>query len=142
MDIKKLDIKLTEIVEKRNRLSKLEYNDEKYDDLEEELYEFEDDFNETYGSYLENILQEIHNRYCPENDVLMPTSYMAKKYKKTGKNENGLPVYNVSHDEGISVESDKYKGKNTKLVIVPNPTRILLMIDKDKQETVWTCKME
>ena len=33
-----------------------------------------------------------------------------------------------------------YPGKDTKLVIVPNPVRIILNIGADKQQVVWTAK--
>ena len=138
MDTKSLNLKLTEIAEKRNQLSGMDYSDKQYDDLEEELHDIEDDFNETYGSYLEEALQKVHDKYCPENDVLIPTSYLANKYIETSKNKDGSPIYDVSYDEGISVESEELPGKDIKLVIVPNPTRILLMIGGDQKKEVWT----
>ena len=42
--------------------------------------------------------------------------------------------------EGVFVEMDDFPGKDTKLVIVPNPVRILLNVDNDKQQVVWTAK--
>lgn len=70
--------------------------------------------------------------------MLIPTSYLANKYIEAGKNKDGSPVYDVSPDEGISVESEELPGKDIKLVIVPNPTRILLMIGGDQKKEVWT----
>lgn len=104
---------------KREELSKLNYNNPKYDDLEEQLHDMEDDFQDNYGDYVEEALQNIHEEICPDSDVLMPIAYLGK---------------------GVYVEVDKHPGKETKLVLVTNPTRILLAIGKDKQEVVWTAK--
>ena len=119
MDIKALDKALQEIVAKRAELEKIDYNNPKYDDLEEQLHDLEDAFQVKYGEYLEEALQDIHDDLCPDNDVLMPIAYLGK---------------------GIYVEADKYPGKETKLVLQPNPPRIVLTIGKDKQEVMWTAK--
>ncbi len=119
MDIKALDAALQAIEKKREELSKLNYNNPKYDDLEEQLHDMEDDFQDNYGDYVEEALQNIHEEICPDSDVLMPIAYLGK---------------------GVYVEVDKHPGKETKLVLVTNPTRILLAIGKDKQEVVWTAK--
>ena len=72
MDVKALDKALLEILKKREELSKIDYNNPKYDDLEEALHDLEDDFQEQYGEYLEEALQGVHDTVCPDNDVLMP----------------------------------------------------------------------
>ena len=119
MDIKSLDSALQAIELKRVELSKLNYNNPKYDDLEEELHNMEDDFQDNYGEYLEGTLQNIHEELCPDNEVLMPIAYLGK---------------------GVFVEVEKYEGKDTKLILASNPPRIVLAIGKDKQEVVWTAK--
>jgi hypothetical protein len=119
MDIKALDSALQAIETKRTELSKLNYNNPKYDDLEEQLHDMEDDFQDNFGEYVEEALQNIHEEICPDNDVLMPIAYLGK---------------------GVFVEVEKYEGKDTKLVLVTNPTRIILAVGKDKQEVLWTAK--
>jgi hypothetical protein len=119
MDVKAMDKAIQEIVKKREELAKINYNNPKYDDLEEELHELEDDFQDEYGEYLEEALQDVHDKLCPDNDVLMPIAYLGK---------------------GVPVEVEKYDGKDTKLMLAPNPTRVLLLIGNDKQEVVWTAK--
>ena len=119
MDIKGLDKALQEIVKKREELEKIDYNNPKYDDLEEQLHDMEDALQVTYGDYLEEALQDIHDELCPDNDVLMPIAYLGK---------------------GIYVEVDKYAGKETKLVLEVAPPRIVLTIGKEKQEVIWTAK--
>ena len=132
MNLKQLDKDIQELIKRRNELQKIDYNNPKYDDLEEELHDGEDEFQEKYGEYLEGILQEIHDVHCPDSDVLMPIAYLAKKYSISGKG-----VYSVDSSEGVFVETEKFPGKDTKLVILPNPLRIVLNISKENQQVVW-----
>lgn len=117
MNVNELDAGLQEIEKAKAELSKLDYNDPKYDDLEERLHDLEDDFQEKHGEYLEDALQSIHNDLCPDNDVLMPIAYLGK---------------------GVPVDVDKYPGKDTRLVLVTNPPRIVLTVGRDQQNVVWT----
>jgi hypothetical protein len=119
MDIKALDSALQAIEKKREELSKLNYNNPKYDDLEEQLHDMEDDFQDNFGEYIEEALQNIHEEVCPDNDVLMPIAYLGK---------------------GVPVEAEKHPGKDAKLVLVTNPTRIILALGKEKQEVLWSAK--
>jgi hypothetical protein len=133
MDIKALDKELQQIAKKRNDLNKLGYDDPSYDDVEEQLHDLEDSFQEKYGKDLEKVLQDVHDKYCPDNDVLLPVAYLAKAYKISDKNE-----FSVEDNEGVFVEIDDLPGRDTKLVIVPNPTRILLNGGKEKQKVLWS----
>lgn len=135
MDLKALDKALQELIKSRAELSKIDYNNPKYDDLEEKLHDAEDAFQDKFGEFLEEALQDIHDEHCPDSDVLMPIAYLAKKYTVSDKGE-----YSVDSAEGVFVETEKYAGKDTKLVILPNPVRIALNIGKDKQVIVWTGK--
>ncbi|MBL7864194.1 MAG: hypothetical protein JNK10_04920 [Cyclobacteriaceae bacterium] len=135
MDVKALDKALLEIIKARQELTTINYNNPQYDDLEEKLHDLEDDFQETYGDELERALQDIHDEYCPDSDVLVPIAYIAKKYQVSANNE-----YSVANTEGVFVEMDDYPGKDTKLALLPNPTRIVLSIGSEKQQVVWTAK--
>ena len=119
MNVKGLDKALQDILKKREELGKLDYNNPKYDDLEEQLHDMEDKFQDEYGEELEEVFQNVHDDLCPDNDVLMPIAYLGK---------------------GVPVETDKYAGKDTKLILATNPTRILLTIGKDKEDVIWTAK--
>ncbi len=135
MDVKALDQALQQIALRRNELKKLNYNNPKYDDLEEELHDLEDSLHVKYGDYLEEILQNVHDKYCPDTDVLFPIAYLAKSYIVKGTDE-----FSVSNNEGVFVEVDSIPGKDTRLVIVPNPIRVILNVGKDQQQVVWTAK--
>jgi hypothetical protein len=132
MDTKALDKAIQDIALRRNELKKIDYNNPKYDDLEEELHDLEDALHVKFGEYLEEVLQEVHDKLAPDTDVLFPTAYLAKTYAITAKNE-----FSVSPSEGVFVEVDTMPGKETKLVIVPNPLRIILNT-KEKQQIVWS----
>jgi len=85
-----------------------------------------------YGDYLEEAFDEVHDEYCPDTDVLLPIAYLAKEYIK---NDDGS--YDVLYNQGVPVEIDDYPGKETKLALVPSPTRIILQIDENTREEVW-----
>ena len=54
MDVTALDKALLEIIKSRLELSKLEYSNPVYDDLEEKLHDLEDVFQDSFGDDLEN----------------------------------------------------------------------------------------
>ena len=135
MNLQALDKAVQELIKRRSELQKLDYNNPKYDELEEKLHDGEDAFHEKYGEYLEEVLQDVHDEHCPDSDVLMPIAYLAKKYTISDKGQ-----YLVDATEGVYVETEKYPGNETKLVILPNPLRIVLNISKDKQLVVWEGK--
>ncbi|MDX1627547.1 MAG: hypothetical protein R3345_02545 [Fulvivirga sp.] len=131
IDKKALDDALTLLIDKKMTLSKMEYSDEAYDDLEEELHSLEDKFLENFGDFLEDAFHEVHDEYCPDNEVLLPIAYLPSHPKKT---DNG---FEVSYDDGVFVEVDDYDSTQTRLVLLPHPTRIILNVDKNQQEVVW-----
>ncbi|WPP53086.1 hypothetical protein [Catalinimonas niigatensis] len=137
MNIEDIDQALVKIVEKKNTLSKLNYNDENYDQVEEELHDLEDEFVEEYGEYLEEVLADVHDELCPDNDVLLPIAYLANKYVK--KEEDGQVTYHAA-DGGVLVDVDEYPDKLTRLVLVPKPTRLMLQIGNNQEEQVWIGK--
>lgn len=133
MDLKELDKAIQEIAIRRNELKKLDYNNPKYDDLEEQLHDLEDELIDEHGGYLEEVLQEIHDKYCPDTDILLPIAYLAKTYTISANNE-----FSVTSAEGVYVEVDSMPNKETKLVMVPNPLRVILNVGNEKKLVVWT----
>lgn len=134
-DVAKLNIDLIQLIEKRNQLSELDYNDSEYDNIEEALHDMEDDFLDKYGDYLENALEAVHDEFSPESEVLLPIAYLAKKYFVKEKNDSRL--YSPYPGEGVFVEVDNYIDHDTRMVIVPDPVRIILVIDKARIEELW-----
>lgn len=140
MDIQNLNHELSILVEKKNKLNALDYDDENYDEVEEELHDLEDEFLENYGDYLEDALNDVHEEHCPDSDVLLAIAYLAKKYHKVGKNEDGSDKYEVGPHEGVLVDADKYPNQICKLVLVPGPTRLILNVRNKEQKVVWTAE--
>jgi len=135
MDVKALDKAIQQIAMRRNELKKIDYSNPKYDELEEELHDLEDSLHVKFGDYLEEILQDVHDKYCPDTDVLFPIAYLAKSYIVKGTDE-----FSVANTEGVFVEVDSIPGKDTRLVIVPNPVRVILNVGNAQQQVVWTAK--
>jgi len=130
-----LDKSLQEIIKARLQLSNLEYNSPSYDDMEEKLHEMEDSFQDEFGDILEVALKKVHDQYCPDTDVLLPIAYIGKKYKISEKNE-----YTPHVSEGISVEMEDSVSKDAKLIIVPNPPRIVLSLPNKELKTLLLVK--
>lgn len=136
MNTTALNQAVREVVEKRRLLSQMGYDHEQYDDVEEELHDLEDDFLEQYGDYLEKALQKVHNDYCPESDVLLPTAYLPRQYQK-GLDESGEEEIKLGDSDGVWVELEDFPGADAKLVLLPDPTRIELLTQAGSQ-AVWT----
>lgn len=134
--IEKLNDDLVNLVLKKNELNRLDYSNPEYDTVEEELHDLEDEFLRIHGKEMEEVFKTIHEEFCPDNEVLLPIAYLAKKYKV--KKSGGTDVeFSVSLDEGVIVDVDNYSDKLTRLVLLPNPSRILLQVDNSHSEEVW-----
>jgi len=132
MNADMLNAALVAILEKKEELNKLDYNDARYDDVEEELHDLEDDFNETYGDYLEDVLEDVHGKIKSDADILLPTAYLASSV-------NGKELEDGEESEGVWVESDKFPGVEMRLVLVANPPRVLLILS-DQERVLWTAE--
>ena len=131
MNIDKLNQDVIAILDNKIALSGLDYSSSDYDELEEALHDKEDALTQDYGSYLEEALHEVHDEFCPDTDVLLPIAYLPRFAKKEGDD------YVVTTADGVYVEVDDYASEETKLVILPNPVRIELMVDTSQREVVW-----
>ena len=140
MDSQQLNLALLGVIEKRLQLNELTYDDARYDTIEEELHKLEDDFVEKYGADLEQALQVIHDEYCPDTDVLSPIAYVAKTYIHNGENDDSSPAYGVEYNDGALVDADKFPGKEARLVLLPSPVRIFLMVGQKYEHEVWRAK--
>lgn len=124
-----LNIFLVSIIQKKEELNALDYNDERYDEIEEELHDLEDDFNEEYGDYLEDVLEDVHDKLKSDTDILLPTAYIA----------NSLNVNYIDmrgEKEGVWVESDQFSNVDMRLLLIVNPTRFVVLIG-DQVRELW-----
>lgn len=118
---------LIEIIEVKNKLADLTYNDEQYDELEDKLHDLEDSFIDEHDESISDLLSDIYDEYCPEEEILSPISYIANRYIVDGKD------YLVDIREGVFVEIEKkdYPVNSGRIVLLPNPLRFAL-ITKEK----------
>ena len=137
MNWEKIDQELTEIVQQRNQLSALEYSDENYDDLEEQLHDLEDDFNENYEEVLAPELEKIYTKLKSDSDVLLPTAYLANHYQEMLPDAKGSITYEVNGDQGVPIESDELGKVDMRIVLIPNPVRFVLLINGKQLKELW-----
>ena len=137
MNWETLDQLLTEIVQQRNQLSQLEYSDENYDDLEEQLHDLEDDFNEEYEEVLAPELEKIYTKLKSDTDVLLPTAYLANSYTEMQADAKGIVTYEVKGQQGVPVESDQLGKVDLRIVLVPNPARFVLLVNGNQLKELW-----
>lgn len=134
MDVQQLNNAICNLLDKKIELNDISYDDKKYDEVEEEIHAIEDEIIEDYGQYLEEKLYEVHDEYCPDSEILMPTAYIPNKVNKNGGD------YEVDFSEGVFVEADDFQEKNTKMVLLPNPLRIVLQVNPKRIEVLWESK--
>ncbi|MBC7487113.1 MAG: hypothetical protein H7282_10225 [Cytophagaceae bacterium] len=137
---KTLNADLLELVEMKTKLSTLTYDNKNYDEIEEQLHDLEDDFLEKYGEMLEDVISDAHEKIRSDNDTLLPIAYVGQRYTKTGDNDDGSAHYQVEHGEGVLIETELYPNKETRLVFVPSPTRIELLVGGMKKDILWEDK--
>ncbi|KOF03257.1 hypothetical protein AWW67_11325 [Roseivirga seohaensis] len=140
MNVEKLNDDFAAIAEKINELDDMDYSDERYDDLEEELHDLEDAFIEEFGSELEEAIALVHDEFCPDNDVLLPIAYFAKNYIRLQRDKDGKYGYDVEFGEGVPVEVDDFPNQEVKLVLVPGPTRLLVTVGENAKQEAWRAK--
>jgi len=134
MDFTQLNTDLLELIEKRNMLVQMDYNDDNYDDVEDALHDKEDDFVEEHGEVLEDVLGDVHEELNIDTDVLLPTAYIPKKFIEHVEDDS----FEIDANDGVLIESDEIPNKNTRLVLVPNPARILFIVDGQLNKIAWS----
>jgi len=137
MNVDKLNLDFSLIADKINELDELNYSDERYDDLEEELHDLEDAFLEEFGQHLEEAIADVHDEFCPDNDVLLPIAYFAKNYIRNQRDHKGRYSYDIEYGEGVPVEVDDFPDQEVKIVLVPGPTRLIVTVGETAKQVAW-----
>ncbi len=140
MDVDKLNQDFALIADKINELDEMDYSDERYDDLEEELHDLEDQFLEEFGQQLEEAIADVHDEFCPDNDVLLPSAYFAKNYIRNQKDNKGRYSYDIEYGEGVPVEVDDFADQEVRIVLVPGPTRLIVTVGETAKQVAWRAK--
>ncbi len=132
MDIIKLNQDFERIAEKKTALTQLDKESEGYGETSKALDQMLDQFIADYGTYLEEVLYEIHDEYCPDSDVMSPLAYIANKYVRRESNR-----FEVESTEGVEVYVDDFPEGNHKMVMVPSPCRLVIQNEGGFKEIVW-----
>lgn len=136
MNIDKLNASLKSLINKRLDLGKLGYDDPQYDTIEEELEEVEQDFLDIYGDYLEKALQQAHESFCPNTDVLAPTAYIPRKYQVFNDEDLWIESFEVGNNDGAIVDLEDFPNLEARMLLLPDPVRIVIVSAAGDQE-VW-----
>ena len=140
MDVNKLNQDFAIIADKINELDEMDYNDNRYDDLEEELHDLEDQFLADFGTDLEKAITDVHDEFCPDNEVLLPSAYFAKNYIRNQKDNKGRYSYDVAFGEGIPVEVSDFPDQEVRIVLVPGPTRLIVTVGDKAKQVAWAAQ--
>ncbi len=124
---------LEKIVLTKNNLQSSTSEQEKKT-ITKQLDKLESEFDSNYKEEMHEILLDVHDELCPDNDVQKASDYIAKQYIKKGKK------YFVDGSQGLLVHMDDYPHQETKLVLLPNPLRVELNIDEFNKEEVWSAE--
>lgn len=123
---------LIDLVEVKTRVSTLTETSREYDSIRRLFEKISQYFNLKYGMTLEQVMFEIYDELCPDDEVKPIEEYLASHYEK------GNDGYEASSDEGVVVHLDDFSFKEGRLVILPNPARIVLQDPQTKhQEILW-----
>lgn len=137
MNIENLNQAFIEIIEKKSTLSLLVTGSATFLTRQKQIDILEQSFLQTYGRYLEEVLFNVYDEYCPDNEILPLPAYFTSSYDVD--NEGSSSVYEASPGNGVSVDADDFPGIKAKLVLVPNPIRMVLLGEKESfKEVVWS----
>ncbi len=91
-----------------------------------------DHFNEKYDFSMQNIMFEIYDELCPDDEIKPIKEYLASHYVlSSGK-------FDAPLDEGVVVNLDDFSFKKGRLVLLPDPARIVLQNpETNHREIVW-----
>jgi hypothetical protein len=138
MNIQSLDKAISSLIKKRTELTKLGYDHPDYDSIEEALQEQEDEFLDVFGDYLEDAFTKAHKTFCsPNNDVLLPTAYIPRQYEVVIDPELGVEDVEVGDNDGIPVDLLDFPNLEARMLLLPNPTRIIVFSSAGLQELWW-----
>ena len=127
---------LDEIVQLRNDRYQAKSQTKRHQ-IDKKLQLKEAQFLSQYGDTLHEVMLDIQDEYFSDSDMDPILYYLAERYRIIGKNDWGNE-YQTDPEAGRSVAIDDFPRKDTHLVIVPNPLRVVLHIDSLQSRTVWT----
>ncbi len=89
-------------------------------------------FNEKYNLAMQNIMFEIYDELCPDDEVKPIGEYLADHYTKSSG------TYDAPLSEGVAVHLDDYSFTEGRLLLLPDPARIVLQnFETQHREILW-----
>ena len=68
------------------------------------MHDLEDDLNEEFGDELESQLEDIYTKLESDNEVLLPSAYLANKYIPMFPYSRGVITYVVQGYVGFPID--------------------------------------
>lgn len=138
MNFEEINKQLIQIIELRNKLSTLSFNDDTYDEVEENVQDLEDDLAEEFGKEITQIIEKIYDELSNESEPEPIAAYIGRKYFPS-EDEEG--AYEVDFNEGVFIkivsQGPHSRKMSVRLVILPSPFRFAFSAQKG-QLTVWS----
>lgn len=123
---------LLDLVEAKNRVSKLTEGSNEYESIRKLFEKISEYFNIKYGVTMEQIMFEIYDELCPDDEVKPIDAYLASHYKKSTEG------YDTALNEGVVVHLDDFAFKEGRLILLPSPARIVLQdSNTSHREILW-----
>ena len=100
--------------------------------IEKLLARLDKSFDEKYSFSMENVMFEIYDELCPDDKMRPIAEYIADQYiKKPGG-------YDAPLNQGVVVHLDDFSFKEGRLLLLPDPARIVLQNEETShREVVW-----
>ncbi len=134
MNLPKLEELMMSIADLKTQL-----HTESSDSLLLQLQHTQDQLTDEFGAYIEEAIFNVHDEYCPDDDIHAIADYLPTYFEREGV--NGHTRYMLPLGQGVAVETDDYPGVPTRLALVPNPTRLVLKVQNSEQEEVlWVAR--
>ena len=123
---------LRDLVEIKNRVSQLTKKSNEYDSIRRLFAKMSEYFNLKYGVTMEQIMFEIYDEFCPDDEIKPIDAYLASRYEKSTEG------YDAAQDEGVVVHLDDFTFNEGRLILLPCPARIVLQDpNTSHKEVLW-----
>ena len=131
MNLPKLEELMMSIADLKTQ-QQSEASESKAQSLYSEIQQLQNQLINEFGAYLEEAIFNVHDEYCPDDEMKSLLNYLPAYYYQQKK------FYQLPLDQGVLVEADDYPGQLVRLAIVPNPVRLVMKIqDTGAEEVLW-----
>ncbi len=127
-----MSVDLQRLVEVKSQAASFKENNGEFKSIQKMFERMSRHFQEKYNLSMQDILFDIYDEYCPDDEIEPLKNYLAEHYQA---NENG---FDVPLDEGVLVHVDDFEFTEARLVLLPDPARIVLQhAGSSHREVLW-----